>query len=104
PLIRAALPLLVSMCAGSSAPVAAQFQTGRYTLTAEEKTPLMEGRDHLQQAMSALKEQARKTGKPSADQIPDAEIFLNAVDLSLRQNLFFSKQSVTQANACLREG
>jgi hypothetical protein len=89
PLLRLILLLLVCV---AGTPSSAQFQTGRYTLTAAEKTSLTEGRDHLQQAMDALKEQSSKTGKPSADPLLDAEIFLSAVDLSLRQDLFFSNR------------
>src|SRR5262245_1202189 len=101
--LHKSIPFILLFACSSSfrAPASAQFQAGRYTLTAEEKALLSERLDHLRQALEALKEQSQKTGKPRADQIPDAEAFLNAVDLNLSQNLFFSRQNVDQAKSCL---
>jgi pimeloyl-ACP methyl ester carboxylesterase len=85
-------------------PALSQFADQRYALSDAERTELSTGSDRLRASLEALKEQSERTHAPRPDQIPDAEIFLNAVDLNLRQSLFFSKQNVDQAHACLREG
>src|SRR5437879_2960273 len=93
--------VLVCLAAGAAR---AQFVAQRYQLSQAERTELAAGRDHLRMAVDALAAQSRKSGQPKAEQIPDAEIYLDAVDRSLRQELFFSPQQVTQARACLKEG
>lgn len=97
------LPLLVLPALLSGA-VWAQFLDGRYTLTEAESQELRAGRDRLRQAIAGLKEQSLRTRIPTAEQIPDVEIYLDAVDRNLRQSLFFSRASVDQARACLKEG
>src|SRR5438105_1942008 len=82
----------------------AQFVAERYHLTESERAELTAGRDHLQKTLDALEEQSRKTGKPAADRIPDARIYLDAVDRDLRQDLFFSARNANDARACLKEG
>lgn len=82
----------------------AQFQSEKYTLSAEEMQTLAQGRDHLKVAIADLKAESAKTGKPAHELLPDVEIFLDAVDRNLQQNLFFSKANVQQAIACLKEG
>ena len=90
-----------------SGPAQAQFQTERYTLSAEERQRLTEGRDHLKQRVAELRSRERPNDtsewtKPNL--VPDIEIFLDAVDRNLTQGLFFSKANVGQAQACLKEG
>jgi len=85
-------------------PVQAQFQTERYTLTAEERQQLTQGRDHLKQRMADLRSHTKPTFRTVVDPLPDVEIFLDAVDRNLEQNLFFAKGNVGQAMACLKEG
>lgn len=86
------------------APVWAQFQADRYTLTADERKQLAAGRDHLGQVFAALRQKSVQTGVPRADQLPDVEIYFDAVDRNLAQNLFFTRGQVAQAQACLTEG
>lgn len=85
-------------------PARGQFLPQRYELKLTERTELTEGRDRLKKALSDLKEQSRRTGKPRAEQIPDAEVFYEAVDRNLRQNLFFTAKSVDHMRACVKEG
>jgi hypothetical protein len=92
------------LLAGSVPASRAQFVAQRYTLTEAERQELTAGRDHLRAAIEGLKEQARRSGRPRAEQLPDVEIFLDAVDRNLGQNLFFSATNVTQARALLKEG
>lgn len=87
-----------------SPPSAAQFGDQRYMLTDGERQELSAGRDQLRKTVDALREQSRRTGKPRADQLPDVEIYLDAVDRNLGQNLFFSKANADQAKSCLKEG
>jgi hypothetical protein len=94
----------VALLLSTAIPAWSQFADQRYSLTEAENTELSTGADNLRAALERLKEQSKRTGIPKMDQLPDAEIFLNAVDLNLRQSLFFSKQNVDQARACLREG
>ncbi len=93
--VAAFLPLL---------PARGQFLPQRYSLTDLERAEITSGRERLQDALDALREQSRKTGKPTADQIPDVEIYYQAVDRNLRQNLFFTKKSVEHARYCIDEG
>ncbi|MCC2672857.1 MAG: Prolyl oligopeptidase family protein, partial [Armatimonadetes bacterium] len=97
------LPLLAGSLALCGA-VRAQFLDQRYKLTSEERRELAAGRDRLQKAIAALKDQSIRTGQPTAFQIPDAEIYFEALDRNLRQDLFFASSSVEQARACLKEG
>lgn len=87
-------------------PVQAQFQPERYTLSAEERQQLTQGRDHLRQHIVELRGQARPgtQKKTVPDRLLDVEIFLEAVDRNLEQNLFFAKGNAGQALACLKEG
>ena len=96
--------LLALIGFGAGLPANAQFQKERYTLTADERQELTQGRDHLRQELTALREQKGATDKTLAPMLPDVEIFLDAVDRNLQQDLFFSKQNVAQAKACLTEG
>lgn len=83
---------------------AAQFLPARHTLTAGERLELSRGRDRLQRSLARLREQSERTVTPRADQVPDAEIYLEALDRNLRQDLFFSPAQVQQARSCLAEG
>lgn len=85
-------------------PVRAQFQTERYTLTAEERQQLTQGRDHLKQRIATVRAKRTNTYRTIPDLLPDVEIFLDAVDRNLEQNLFFTKGNVGQALALLKEG
>ena len=96
--------VIVTVLLVACVPSSAQFQAETYALTAAERQELEQGRDSLRQAVTALKKESEKSGKPAAALLPDVEIFLDAVDRNLSQNLFFSKQNVTQARACLKEG
>lgn len=83
----------------------AQFQTERYTLTAEERQQLTQGRDHLKQRIAELRaKRLGASGRTVPDLLPDVEIFLDAVDRNLEQNLFFAKGNVGQGLALLKEG
>ncbi len=95
------LAVALSLWGGSAR---AQFDPGKYVLTAEERQTLTQGRDHLRQRVQELREQSRKTGTPRLEALPDVEIYLDAVDRNLDQNLFFVKGNVGQAQACLKEG
>ncbi|MBM3459836.1 MAG: hypothetical protein FJX77_15050, partial [Armatimonadetes bacterium] len=83
---------------------AAQFVADRYPLTEAEKQELTAGRDRLREALAGLKEQSVRTGSPRADQIPDAEIYLEAVDRALRQSLFFAARDAAAARELVKEG
>lgn len=96
--------LLILSLLLASPPSHAQFQPEKYTLTADEKQQLTSGRDHLKSEVDALRVQSVKTGKPTADLLPDVEIYLDAVDRNLQQDLFFSKANVQQALSCLKDG
>ena len=86
-------------------PVQAQFQAERYPLTMEERQQLTQGRDHLKQRIAKLEYLSHiKTTFSIIDPLPDVEIFLDAVDRNLEQNLFFAKGNVGQALALLKEG
>ena len=98
-----ALGLGVMLALGAR-PVQAQFQTERYTLTAEERQQLTQGRDHLKQRIVDLRAHTRAGFRADPDPLPDVEIFLDAIDRNLEQNLFFAKGNVGQAVACLKEG
>ena len=96
-----------AMLALWAGPVQAQFQAEKYMLTADERQQLTQGRDHLKQRIADLRAHTRPG---SADEwtapssLPDVEIFLDAVDRNLEQNLFFAKGNVAQALALLKEG
>jgi hypothetical protein len=95
------------MLALGGGPVQAQFQTEKYTLTAEERQQVTQGRDHLKQRVMELRAHIRPSGAEewtAPDPLPDVEIFLDAVDRNLEQNLFFAKGNVAQALALLKEG
>lgn len=66
----------------------------RYPLAPGERLELSRGRDRLRSAVLELPEDRRA----------DAEIFLDAVDRNLRQDLFFAASGVTQARTCLASG
>jgi hypothetical protein len=86
-------------------PVQAQFQANLYTLTAEERQQLTQGRDHLKQRIAELRaKRLSEHGRTVPDPLPDVEIFLDAVDRNLEQNLFFAKGNVGQALTLLKEG
>jgi hypothetical protein len=85
-------------------PVQAQFQPEKYALTAEERQQLTQGRDHLRQRIADLRAHPNPTFRSKPDLLPDVEIFLDAVDRNLAQDLFFAKGNVGQALACLKEG
>ncbi|MCW3095467.1 MAG: hypothetical protein JWL77_1085 [Chthonomonadaceae bacterium] len=85
-------------------PVQAQFQPEKYALTAEERQQLTQGRDHLRQRLADLRAHPNPTFRSRPDLLPDVEIFLDAVDRNLAQDLFFAKGNVGQALACLKEG
>lgn len=95
---------LIGFSVFAAGAVSAQFVDQRYVLTEPERQELTAGRDRLRQAVAGLKEQSQRTRIPSADQLPDVEIYLEATDRNLRQGLFFAKSSVDQARACLKEG
>jgi len=82
----------------------AQFVPQRYSLTDAERSELTAARDRLQQQMRALAEQSRRTGTPRADQLPDAEIYVDGLDRTLRQELFFATRDVANAQAVIKEG
>ncbi|HLK56552.1 MAG TPA: hypothetical protein VKU00_08310 [Chthonomonadaceae bacterium] len=82
----------------------AQFQAKTVTLTADERQQLTQGCDRLRERLKALRVQSLNTGKPAAELLPDVEIYLDAVDRNLRENLFFSSGNVKQAQDCLKEG
>lgn len=89
---------------GAARPARAQWVAQRYMPTEAERQELTAGLAELRKSLAALQEQAARTGKPRADQIPDAEIYVDAVDRNLRQNLFFQPRYVELARACLKEG
>ena len=100
----AVLVLFLSVCGLSPAPSSAQFQANVYTPPDADRSVVAQGRDHLRQVVSDLRQQSRKTGTPEAALLPDVEIYLDAVDRNLAQNLFFSRQNFEQARLCLQEG
>jgi len=88
-------------------PVQAQFQAEKYTLTVEERQQLTQGRDHLKLRIKELRPHVRQNGRDpwlGPDLLADVEVFCDAVDRNLEQNLFFTKGNVAQALACLKEG
>ncbi|MGV3720973.1 MAG: prolyl oligopeptidase family serine peptidase [Actinomycetota bacterium] len=95
---------VLALCSALGAAAHAQFVEQRYALTAPERQELVAGRERLAASVSQLKAQSARTGVPTAEQIPDAEIYLDAVDRNLRQNLFFAASSVAQARDCLKAG
>jgi hypothetical protein len=98
------LAALAALLAVGPVPASAQFSDQRYQLNETERQEITTGRDHLRASLQALQETSRRTGKPRPEQILDAEVFLDAVDRNLQQSLFFTKQNVDQARACLKEG
>src|SRR4051794_26004615 len=54
--------LLASLPTLAAAPARAQWVAQRYTLADAERQELSAGRDHLKEALAALKEQSRKSG------------------------------------------
>ena len=103
-LLKTAALFAVVMGTLAGSPASAQFQKEKVTLTVEERQELAQGRDHLRQGILSLRAEKGATDKPTEQMLPDVEIFLDAVDRNLRQDLFFSKQNVAQARACLVEG
>jgi len=95
---------VLGLCCALAAAAHAQFLEQRYALTDAERLELATGRDALARAVTALKAQSARAGVPAADAIPDAEIYLDAVDRNLRQNLFFAANGVAQARECLKAG
>jgi predicted esterase len=85
-------------------PAKAQFQQNVYKPSALERAELEAGRNHLRREIGALRDQAHATGKPAEALLPDVEIYLDAVDRNLAQELFFSRQNFEQARQCLRDG
>lgn len=85
-------------------PAQAQFQAERYTLATAERQQLTQGRDHLRQHIADLRAHPNPTFRTVPDLLPDVEIFLDAVDRNLAQDLFFAKGNVGQAEALLKEG
>src|SRR4051812_33003548 len=83
-------------------PVFAQFKSPIYTLTDGERQELTRGRDDLRKLIDTITHVS--DARVKQDRIPDAEIYLEAVDRELRQNLFFGAGQVKQARACLAEG
>ncbi len=98
------LTLLVPLGAGAPRPSQAQFVATRYTLTGAERDELTRGRDRLGSLLQALKLQSRSTNRPTPEQIPDVEIFYDAVDRALRQSLFFAAREVAAARSLIAEG
>jgi len=95
------LAIAIGMTAG---PSNAQFQTNLYSPTEAERAALVESCDHLRKEVMALRSRSAATHKPDAYMLPDVEIYLDAVERNLAQNLFFSKQNFDQAKLCLQEG
>lgn len=91
---RAAILLLIS----GSLPAFGQFAADRYLPSGAELAELKLGRTRLARTVDVLRRSA------DAGALPDVEIYLDAVDRLLRQNLFFSSQNVLQARRCLEEG
>ncbi len=105
PRFRGSVLGLGALLALGAGPVRAQFQPERYTLTAEERQQLTQGRDHLKKRIADLRAtRLHTTSRNLLDPLPDVEIFLDAVDRNLEQNLFFTKGNVGQALALLKEG
>jgi len=84
-------------------PACAQFQANTYVPKEAESAALAAARDHLMQSVMALRKHI-SADKAASSLLPDIEIFLDAVDRNLAQDLFFSKQNFEQAFACLKEG
>src|SRR4051812_46433997 len=99
-LLSLASLLVLTLVAGSAR---GQFKSPIYTPTDAEREELTTGRDELAAAVAALKAKLPAGGDPAA-RIPDAEIYLDAVDRNLRLGQLFGVGQVKQARACLAEG